>query len=149
MFRKRKNTCKTKVYFFLNASRIQQWVFVHHQQSLHVIYCFLSPGTGYFILVIQLYSRVYIIILAWALLYLIYCFRDPLPWATCDNPWNTGHYEMKTDRAMTGRTYVFKDLIVICGMIQNPFYKYNAGESKLWLMAQLSPAVNLIGPQQI
>ncbi|XP_034566429.1 sodium- and chloride-dependent GABA transporter 2-like isoform X2 [Notolabrus celidotus] len=46
-------------------------------------------GTGYSIILIQLYSRFYIIILAWALLYLIYCFRDPLPWATCDNPWNT------------------------------------------------------------
>ncbi|XP_074511198.1 sodium- and chloride-dependent GABA transporter 3-like isoform X1 [Sebastes fasciatus] len=51
--------------------------------------CPLAQGTGYSILVIQLFSRTYSIILAWALLYLIYCFRDPLPWATCDNPWNT------------------------------------------------------------
>uniref|UniRef100_UPI0037E8F668 sodium- and chloride-dependent GABA transporter 2-like n=1 Tax=Semicossyphus pulcher TaxID=241346 RepID=UPI0037E8F668 len=51
--------------------------------------CPLAQGTGFSILVIQLYSRFYIIILAWALLYLIYCFRDPLPWATCNNPWNT------------------------------------------------------------
>ncbi|XP_053300056.1 sodium- and chloride-dependent GABA transporter 2 isoform X2 [Pleuronectes platessa] len=46
-------------------------------------------GTGYAIMVIQLYSRLYIIVLAWALLYLIYCFRATLPWATCNNPWNT------------------------------------------------------------
>ncbi|TWW69317.1 Sodium- and chloride-dependent GABA transporter 2 [Takifugu flavidus] len=46
-------------------------------------------GTGYFILIIQLYSRVYTVVLAWALLYIIYCFRDPLPWATCSSPWNT------------------------------------------------------------
>ncbi|XP_065821147.1 sodium- and chloride-dependent GABA transporter 2-like isoform X3 [Labrus bergylta] len=51
--------------------------------------CPLAKGTGYAIMVIQLYSRFYIIILAWALLYLINCFRDPLPWATCNNPWNT------------------------------------------------------------
>uniref|UniRef100_H3CF08 Uncharacterized protein n=1 Tax=Tetraodon nigroviridis TaxID=99883 RepID=H3CF08_TETNG len=51
--------------------------------------CPLSEGTGYFILVIQLYSRLYTIVLAWALLYIIYCFRDPLPWATCSSPWNT------------------------------------------------------------
>ncbi|XP_042360252.1 sodium- and chloride-dependent betaine transporter-like [Plectropomus leopardus] len=51
--------------------------------------CPLAKGTGYSIMVIQLYSRFYSIILAWALLYLIYCFRDPLPWATCNNPWNT------------------------------------------------------------
>ncbi|XP_070780036.1 sodium- and chloride-dependent GABA transporter 2-like [Enoplosus armatus] len=51
--------------------------------------CPLAQGTGYSIIIIQLYSRLYSIILAWALLYLIYCFRDPLPWATCNNPWNT------------------------------------------------------------
>ncbi|XP_056869884.1 sodium- and chloride-dependent GABA transporter 2-like [Takifugu flavidus] len=51
--------------------------------------CPLSEGTGYFILIIQLYSRVYTVVLAWALLYIIYCFRDPLPWATCSSPWNT------------------------------------------------------------
>ncbi|XP_029293701.1 sodium- and chloride-dependent betaine transporter-like [Cottoperca gobio] len=51
--------------------------------------CPLAQGSGCSIMVIQLYSRLYSIILAWALLYLIYCFRDPLPWATCNNPWNT------------------------------------------------------------
>ncbi|XP_069380681.1 sodium- and chloride-dependent GABA transporter 2-like [Paralichthys olivaceus] len=49
----------------------------------------LSKGTGYSIIVIQLYARLYIIVLAWALLYLIHCFRATLPWATCNNPWNT------------------------------------------------------------
>ncbi|KAJ0001077.1 hypothetical protein NQD34_006097 [Periophthalmus magnuspinnatus] len=51
--------------------------------------CPLSQGTGYSILMIQLFSRAYIIILAWALLYLVYCFRAVLPWASCNNPWNT------------------------------------------------------------
>nr|XP_046271840.1 sodium- and chloride-dependent GABA transporter 2-like isoform X1 [Scatophagus argus] len=51
--------------------------------------CPLAKGTGYSIIIIQLYSRLYIIVLAWALLYLFYCFQDPLPWATCNNPWNT------------------------------------------------------------
>ncbi|CAN9505925.1 unnamed protein product [Ophioblennius macclurei] len=51
--------------------------------------CPMAQGAGYSIIMIQLYSRTYIIVLAWALLYLIYCFRDPLPWATCNNPWNT------------------------------------------------------------
>ncbi|XP_056334167.1 sodium- and chloride-dependent GABA transporter 2-like isoform X2 [Danio aesculapii] len=31
----------------------------------------------------------YIIILAWALFYLIYSFSSQLPWASCDNTWNT------------------------------------------------------------
>ncbi|XP_026030582.1 sodium- and chloride-dependent GABA transporter 3-like isoform X2 [Astatotilapia calliptera] len=51
--------------------------------------CPLAQGAGYSIIMIQLYSRVYSIVLAWALLYLVYCFRDPLPWATCNNSWNT------------------------------------------------------------
>ncbi|XP_034408420.1 LOW QUALITY PROTEIN: sodium- and chloride-dependent GABA transporter 3-like, partial [Cyclopterus lumpus] len=51
--------------------------------------CPLAQGAGYCTIVIQLYNRFYIIILAWALLYFFYCFRDPLPWATCNNPWNT------------------------------------------------------------
>ncbi|XP_075888313.1 sodium- and chloride-dependent betaine transporter-like isoform X1 [Nelusetta ayraudi] len=51
--------------------------------------CPLLQGTGYSILIIELYARLYNMILAWSILYLIYSFRDPLPWATCDNSWNT------------------------------------------------------------
>ncbi|XP_054456756.1 sodium- and chloride-dependent betaine transporter-like [Anoplopoma fimbria] len=51
--------------------------------------CPLAQGAGYSNIMIQLYSRTYTIVLAWALLYLFYCFRDPLPWTTCNNPWNT------------------------------------------------------------
>ncbi|XP_019959998.2 sodium- and chloride-dependent GABA transporter 2-like [Paralichthys olivaceus] len=51
--------------------------------------CPLASGIGYSINVIQLYATIYILILAWALLYLIYSFRGTLPWATCSNPWNT------------------------------------------------------------
>ncbi|XP_040918144.1 sodium- and chloride-dependent GABA transporter 2-like isoform X2 [Toxotes jaculatrix] len=51
--------------------------------------CPLAQGTGFSLIMIQLYSRTYSIILAWALFYLIYCFQDPLPWATCNNPWNS------------------------------------------------------------
>ncbi|KAL0973415.1 hypothetical protein UPYG_G00203280 [Umbra pygmaea] len=31
----------------------------------------------------------YIIILAWALFYLVFSFSSQLPWASCTNPWNT------------------------------------------------------------
>lgn len=61
--------------------------------NLNFLICIFFPlfsGTGYSILVIQLYGTVYCIILAWALFYLVQSFRNPLPWATCDNPWNTG-----------------------------------------------------------
>ncbi|KAM3863781.1 sodium- and chloride-dependent GABA transporter 3-like [Diretmus argenteus] len=51
--------------------------------------CPLAQGVGYSIIVIQLFSRIYSIILAWSLFYLIYSFRAQLPWASCDNDWNT------------------------------------------------------------
>lgn len=34
----------------------------------------------------------YIVILAWGFLYLFSSFSATLPWATCNNTWNTGEY---------------------------------------------------------
>ena len=48
-------------------------------------------GIGYGGLLILLYScMTYIIILAWALLYLVFSFSSQLPWSSCSNDWNTG-----------------------------------------------------------
>ncbi|KAJ0023902.1 hypothetical protein NQD34_003801 [Periophthalmus magnuspinnatus] len=52
--------------------------------------CPLFQGIGYGSQVVILYSGVYyIIILAWAFLYLFSSFSSKLPWATCQNSWNT------------------------------------------------------------
>ncbi|XP_065121180.1 sodium- and chloride-dependent GABA transporter 2-like [Paramisgurnus dabryanus] len=52
--------------------------------------CPLAEGIGYAGQMILLYSCMcYIIILAWALLYLFFSFSSQLPWASCDNTWNT------------------------------------------------------------
>ncbi|XP_067275617.1 sodium- and chloride-dependent GABA transporter 2-like isoform X3 [Pseudorasbora parva] len=52
--------------------------------------CPLAEGIGYAGQLILLYSCMYyIIILAWALFYLFYSFSSQLPWASCDNTWNT------------------------------------------------------------
>lgn len=49
------------------------------------------PGLGYGSQVIILYTGVYyIIILAWAFLYLFSSFKAELPWTSCSNSWNTG-----------------------------------------------------------
>ncbi|XP_066541798.1 sodium- and chloride-dependent GABA transporter 2-like [Hoplias malabaricus] len=51
--------------------------------------CPLAEGIGYAGQLIQLYGMCYMMILAWALFYLAYSFSSSLPWASCDNIWNT------------------------------------------------------------
>uniref|UniRef100_A0AAX7THE5 Transporter n=1 Tax=Astatotilapia calliptera TaxID=8154 RepID=A0AAX7THE5_ASTCA len=52
--------------------------------------CPLFEGLGYCSEVVVLYSSIYyIIILAWAFLYLFSSFNSELPWASCKNSWNT------------------------------------------------------------
>lgn len=52
--------------------------------------CPLFEGLGYGSQIVVLYSSIYyIIILAWAFLYLFSSFSSELPWANCRNSWNT------------------------------------------------------------
>uniref|UniRef100_A0A7N9AQV7 Transporter n=1 Tax=Mastacembelus armatus TaxID=205130 RepID=A0A7N9AQV7_9TELE len=52
--------------------------------------CPLFEGIGYGSQVVVLYSSIYyIIILAWAFMYLFSSFNFELPWASCRNSWNT------------------------------------------------------------
>uniref|UniRef100_A0A4W4EQ42 Transporter n=1 Tax=Electrophorus electricus TaxID=8005 RepID=A0A4W4EQ42_ELEEL len=54
--------------------------------------CPLFEGLGYGSQVVVLYTGIYyIVILAWAFLYLFSCFTSELPWASCKNTWNTGN----------------------------------------------------------
>uniref|UniRef100_A0A8C5EMY0 Transporter n=1 Tax=Gouania willdenowi TaxID=441366 RepID=A0A8C5EMY0_GOUWI len=53
--------------------------------------CPIAEGIGYGGQLILFYScMTYIVILAWALLYFVFSFSPQLPWASCDNYWNTG-----------------------------------------------------------
>ncbi|XP_067085508.1 solute carrier family 6 member 22, tandem duplicate 2 [Osmerus mordax] len=70
--------------------------------------CPLFEGLGYGSQVVVLYSGVYyIIILAWASLYLFSSFSSELPWASCQNSWNTDncfeHGKNNTDHLL-GKT---------------------------------------------
>uniref|UniRef100_A0A4W3GWN9 Sodium- and chloride-dependent GABA transporter 3-like n=1 Tax=Callorhinchus milii TaxID=7868 RepID=A0A4W3GWN9_CALMI len=51
----------------------------------------LSPaGIGYATQVIEAHVNIYyIIVLAWAIFYLLNSFTSELPWASCDHHWNT------------------------------------------------------------
>lgn len=50
----------------------------------------LFKGLGYASMVIVFFCNTYyIMVLAWGFYYLIHSFSSSLPWASCDNPWNT------------------------------------------------------------
>ncbi|KAL3058693.1 hypothetical protein OYC64_010781 [Pagothenia borchgrevinki] len=52
--------------------------------------CPLLEGIGYASQIIIFYGCIsYVVILAWAFLYLFASFSAELPWATCNNTWNT------------------------------------------------------------
>uniref|UniRef100_A0A4W6C1L8 Transporter n=1 Tax=Lates calcarifer TaxID=8187 RepID=A0A4W6C1L8_LATCA len=53
--------------------------------------CPLAQGIGYGYLIINLYAFSYILVQAWALFYLVFSFRSQLPWASCNNTWNTAN----------------------------------------------------------
>ncbi|CAG06703.1 unnamed protein product, partial [Tetraodon nigroviridis] len=58
--------------------------------GVYLTSCALT-GLGYASQVIILHGCVYyIVILAWALFYLLYSFQTELPWSHCNNTWNTG-----------------------------------------------------------
>ncbi|KAJ8280741.1 hypothetical protein GJAV_G00058460 [Gymnothorax javanicus] len=61
-----------------------------------------GTGIGYGALLIMFYSCLYyIIILAWALLYLYYSFSPQLPWASCSNTWNSDRCVDFSDQNLT------------------------------------------------
>ncbi|XP_068605405.1 sodium- and chloride-dependent GABA transporter 3-like [Brachionichthys hirsutus] len=51
--------------------------------------CPLAKGIGFGQLTIVFLNSTYIMIEAWALFYLVFSFSSQLPWASCDNSWNT------------------------------------------------------------
>uniref|UniRef100_A0A9J8B6P7 Transporter n=2 Tax=Cyprinus carpio TaxID=7962 RepID=A0A9J8B6P7_CYPCA len=63
--------------------------------------CPLAEGIGYAGQLILLYNCMYTIILAWALFYLTFSFSSQLPWASCDNSWNTDKCLNLAERNLT------------------------------------------------
>ncbi|XP_019966975.1 sodium- and chloride-dependent GABA transporter 3-like [Paralichthys olivaceus] len=53
--------------------------------------CPLAQGVGYGYFMMKLYDFSYVLVQVWALFYLVFSFRSQLPWASCDNHWNTAN----------------------------------------------------------
>ena len=54
------------------------------------IYSVLFPGIGYAVVVVMIMINTYYNVLnAYALYYMFASITNVLPWATCDNKWNT------------------------------------------------------------
>ncbi|XP_015518474.1 GABA neurotransmitter transporter-1B [Neodiprion pinetum] len=59
----------------------------------------IFKGIGYAACVLSCWTNVYyIVILAWALFYLLASLRSDVPWRSCDNSWNTGYCIKPIDR---------------------------------------------------
>lgn len=133
-------------------------VFVPLSFSWHLI-TLLWIGLGYGGHVIMLYTVVYyIVILAWAFLYLFSSFQTVLPWASCNNTWNTGthlHFVCApTSGAMNVRKYrIKKPLVTNCCSVSergtiNIFYKKNDALffSQSWLNINMTANSNYFSP---
>ncbi|XP_035027243.2 sodium- and chloride-dependent betaine transporter [Hippoglossus stenolepis] len=53
--------------------------------------CPLAQGIGYGYFMMKLYDFSYVLVQVWAIFYLVFSFRSQLPWANCDNHWNTAN----------------------------------------------------------
>ncbi|XP_034743606.1 sodium- and chloride-dependent GABA transporter 3-like [Etheostoma cragini] len=53
--------------------------------------CPLAQGIGHGYFIMKLYDFSYILVQVWALFYLVFSFRSQLPWASCNNTWNTAN----------------------------------------------------------
>lgn len=73
----------------------------------------LISGIGYGTTIVVFYLNIfYIVILAWAVLYLYYSFTSTLPWATCGNEWNTEFcYSLDKVEKLKAQNITFKDYI--------------------------------------
>ena len=58
--------------------------------TTRLIYCSIFAGVGIGICLVATYVGMYYnTIIAWALYYMVASFRSEVPWARCNNPWNT------------------------------------------------------------
>ena len=60
------------------------------KQFLYIVIYWFSTGMGIAVNLINFHLNVYYaVILAWSLRYFVASMASELPWATCNNPWNT------------------------------------------------------------
>ncbi len=58
--------------------------------QVNILFLFVVSGMGFSICIIASYVAMYYnTIIAWALYFLFSSFKGEVPWASCDNWWNT------------------------------------------------------------
>ncbi|KAI5617784.1 sodium- and chloride-dependent GABA transporter 2, partial [Silurus asotus] len=101
--------------------------------------CPMFEGIGIASQVIVVYLNIYyIVVLAWAVLYLFSCFQAKLPWISCDNEWNTG-------ASLGHRVYLMSSNVTQFDMSAE--YKVVSPEEEFWLYrVQRISSDDFLGP---
>uniref|UniRef100_A0A8C7CM40 Transporter n=1 Tax=Oncorhynchus kisutch TaxID=8019 RepID=A0A8C7CM40_ONCKI len=80
----------------------------------------LFEGVGYATqVIVALLNFYYIIVLAWAIFYLSYSFTWDLPWASCNNTWNTGQRSTIGSTRSNGENSSMRRVLRISSGIDN------------------------------
>ncbi|XP_044075310.1 sodium- and chloride-dependent GABA transporter 3-like isoform X2 [Siniperca chuatsi] len=80
--------------------------------------CPLAQGIGYGYFMMKLYDFSYILVQVWALFYLVFSFRSQLPWASCENTWNTAVQTMLTNTTSAATEFWERRVLGMSGGIE-------------------------------
>jgi SNF family Na+-dependent transporter len=84
---------------------------------------FFYPGVGYGALIAAAWLNVfYIVVLAWAIYYLVSSFALDLPWASCGHWWNT--VDCRSEYVVCNDTTADDTNVTTCGNFTSPVREF-------------------------
>jgi len=94
--------------------------------EMTVSVCDNLAGVGYGALIAAAWLNVfYIVVLAWAIYYLVSSFAYQLPWASCGNAWNTENCRAGYVRCNeTADSVSGNDTLATCGNFTSPVREF-------------------------
>ncbi len=85
--------------------------------------CPIFKGVGYAAAIVACWLNIYyIVVIAWALYYLISSFTTQHPWATCDNEWNHDRCITGEEKASMGLNQTFNSSVDFVPAVQQYWY---------------------------